>query len=219
MNYAIIVAGGSGKRFSKEVKKQFFKIDTETILEKTISQFNNHKLINSIILVLPEDDLKIGKYLKYKFNKLKKVVQGGEERKHSVFNGLLTIENDTDINSKILIHDGVRPFVTENLITNIIGSLEEFNCVIPGIKIEDTLKIVDSKNYVVGTVSREIYMAVQTPQGFKKDLIDLYKKAVNLDINFTDDSQIYEYYRKKVKIIPGEKGNIKITTKEDLIKI
>ncbi len=216
MNYAIIVAGGSGKRFSGEIKKQFFKIDTETILEKTISQFNSHRLINSIIVVLPEGDLQIASYLKYRFKKIKKIVKGGEQRKDSVLNGLLVIEKIINNNDKILIHDGVRPFVSENLITNVINSLENYECVIPGVRVEDTLKIVDSANFVVGTVKREHYIRIQTPQGFKKELIELYKKTVNIDVNFTDDAQIYEYFRKNVKVINGEKNNIKITTKEDL---
>ncbi len=217
MNYAVIVAGGAGKRFSNTVKKQFLKIDTETILEKTISQFNTHKLINSIILVLPEDDLKIEGYLKYRFNKLKSVIKGGKERKHSVYNGLTAIEDSLDNKSKILIHDGVRPFVSYELITDIINSLDRYSCVVPGINVEETLKIVDSKNFVVGTVKRERYVRIQTPQGFKKDIINLYKKAVQLDINFTDDAQVYEYFRKNVKVIQGDKKNIKITTKEDLL--
>ncbi len=216
MNYAVIVAGGSGKRFSKSIKKQFFKIDSETILEKTISTFNNHTNINSIILVLPEDDLKIEKYLKYRFKKLKSVVIGGDERKISVFNGLMAIESELNENSKILIHDGVRPFVSENLITNILNSLNFYKCVIPGIRVYDTIKKVDSKDFVVETVNRDHFVLIQTPQGFRKNLINIYKEAINLNINFTDDAQIYEYFGIDVHVIPGEKRNIKITTKEDL---
>ena len=216
MNFAIIVAGGSGERFSKNIKKQFFKIDSETILEKTLSIFNSNNSIDSIVLVVPEDSLGIAENLKKNFKKLNFVAKGGRERKNSVFNGLRTIENIADEKSKILIHDGVRPFISGNLIEKILTKLDKYECVIPAIKINDTLKKVNDDNFVEQTVDRDKFVRVQTPQGFRCSIIQCYKQVIDNNINFTDDSMIMEYLDKKVKIIEGEAQNIKITTQEDL---
>ncbi len=216
MNFAIIVAGGSGKRFSKKVKKQFFKIDNETILEKTLSIFNSSNSIDSIVLVVPKSHIDIAKNLRKRFEKLNFITIGGKERKYSVFNGLKTIENIVNKKSKILIHDAVRPFVSNNLIDKMLEELDNYECVIPAIKIDDTLKEINTESFVKKTVDRDRFVRVQTPQGFRISIIRYYKEVMDKKVDFTDDSMIPEYLGKKVKIIQGEKKNIKITTPEDL---
>ena len=215
MNYAIIVAGGKGKRFSNKEKKQFFKIGSKTILNLTVEKFLNHNLIDRIVIVIPEED-------KYKFNindeKIYKISLPGEERKDSVLNALYTIENDIKPNDKILIHDGVRPFVSESLITNILNALEEYDCVVPGIKIFDTVKEIDSKNSIIKTLNRDKLVRIQTPQGFKGKLLNILIGNLKKPINFTDEASVFEFSGEKVKVIPGEEKNLKITTKEDIMK-
>ncbi len=216
MNYAIIVAGGKGKRFSDNRKKQFYSFHGKTILELTVEKFSNHEKIGEIILVLPKDDLQNYYYLIEKFPKIKSIVPGGTTRFKSVFNGLQAIESDFGDNDNVLIHDGVRPLVTEALIDKILIALKDNSCVVPGIKMEDTVKKIDAENFVTSTVEREKLFRIQTPQGFKKEIFPLFKKYETSNEIFTDDASLFEYAGYNVKIVEGDKSNIKITTKEDL---
>ena len=215
MNYAIIVAGGKGKRFSSKEKKQFFKIGSKTILDLTVEKFLNHNLIDRIVVVISEED-------RYKFNinddKIYKISLPGEERKDSVLNALNTIKNDINENDNILIHDGVRPFVSENLITKILNALNDYDCVVPGIKIFDTVKEIDNENFIKKTLNRDKLIRIQTPQGFKGKLLNILIGNLKKPINFTDEASVFEFSGEKVKVIPGEEKNLKITTKEDIMK-
>ncbi len=216
MNFAIIVAGGKGKRFSSSVKKQFYQLDQETVLEKTISVFNSHPLISFIIVVITRDELHRADTIKSKFNKVTHIIEGGEERRDSVFKGLTAVADKFDEDSKILIHDGVRPFVSHQLITKVLEALDTNDAVIPGITVEATLKKVDAANFVTGSVDRSKYFLIQTPQGFKRDIYKMYAQIINTRETFTDDAMVLEYFNKRVKVIEGEKSNIKITTIEDI---
>ncbi len=213
MNYVIIVAGGKGKRFSHKIKKQFFKIANRTILEITLQKFISHQLIHRIIIVIPKNE-----NVKIHHKKIFKIVEGGEERKDSVANGLISIINHIKTKDNILIHDGVRPFVSHNLINKIIKELDYNNCVIPGIEIEDTVKEINDNFFVVKTINREKLMRIQTPQGFKAFLLKKFLKTLKENkINFTDESSVFEFIGENVKVIDGEKSNVKITTKEDIM--
>ena len=214
INYAIIVAGGKGKRFSDKIKKQFFKIGSKTILDLTIEKFDSHPLIDRIILVISEKD----RYKLDNFKKIYKVVSSGKERKFSVYNGLKAIKEDIDFEDKILIHDGVRPFVSKELISNIIKALDVYKCVVPAVKIYDTVKELKG-NVIFKTLNREKIVKVQTPQGFKGELLNIFLENVVKDFNFTDDASIFEHCGIDVNVIDGEKANIKITTKEDIMGV
>ena len=215
MNYAIIVAGGKGKRFSGKEKKQFFKIGSKTILDLTVEKFLNNNFIDRIILVIPEED-------KHKFSinneKIYKFALPGKERKDSVLNALKTFESDVKNNDKILIHDGVRPLVSENLITRLLNALDEYDCVVPGIKIFDTVKEIDNENFIKKTLNRDKLIRIQTPQGFKGKLLNILIGNLKKPINFTDEASVFEFSGEKVKVISGEEKNLKITTKEDIMK-
>ncbi len=215
MNYAIIVAGGKGKRFSSKEKKQFYKLGSKTILELTLNKFINHPEIEKIILVIPEEDKNL---FTFNHSKLFKIVFAGSERKYSVLNGLKAIEHEVNENDKILIHDGVRPFLSNKLISNLLNELEISDCVVPVIKLEDTIKEVEN-GIVVKTVNRDKLVRVQTPQGFKGKLLRIFFDYAIKDINFTDDASIFEVAGINIRIIEGEKRNIKITTKEDIMNI
>jgi len=216
MNYAIIVAGGKGKRFSQNIKKQFYRIGSKTILELTIDKFIHHSEIDRIVLVLPEEDLY---RLNFSLNKRILVTKGGKERKDSVLNGLKLINNDLHNHDKILIHDGVRPFVSKKLISNVLRFLEDYEVVIPAIKIEDTLKEVNDDGFSLKTVDRNKFIRAQTPQGFKGFLLNDFMKRLNSNENYTDDASVFESLNVPVKVIEGEKSNIKITTIEDIMNI
>lgn len=211
--YAIIVAAGKGSRMGSNTPKQYLKLDDKTILDKTIDQFEKNKLVDEIILIINTEDIEYVKSsISYNRDKVTKVVEGGAERLDSVYNGIMSLDDD---NSLVLIHDGVRPFVSQKLINTCIENTHEYKCCIPAIDVIDTIKVVEDDE-VIETLDRSKLRAVQTPQGFEVKLLkELYNKAKNDNLKATDDASIAEYYGYKVKVIEGLRKNIKITTPFD----
>lgn len=222
---AILLAAGKSKRFKCKTKKQFLKINTKTLVEYVLDQFCKINCIKQFILVVPKEDLKKVKKIfkqKEKYRNLNlNIIPGGKERYHSVYNAIKWIDKNCNY---VLIHDVARPFITEQLINRCIKEVKNYDCVIPAIKIYDTVKLVNSNSEVIRTLDRDSLVLVQTPQVFKKEVIkkiysmDSLKKYTNL-FNITDDAQLAELNGFKVKVVDGEKYNIKITTKEDLYLI
>jgi len=214
---AIIVAAGKSIRLKDRVPKQFIEIQDKPILAYTMEKFEKCDLVDEILLVVPGD------YLGYcsteivdrfGFRKVNKIVGGGEERQDSVYNGLLAIPNNTSI---VLVHDGVRPFISIYKIEESINLCKEYKAVILALPMKETIKRVED-NYVITTLNREKIWSVQTPQTFDyKLLLDAYKKAKEDRFVGTDDSSLIERIGVRVRVLEGEENNIKITTKEDLI--
>ncbi|MDI6779644.1 MAG: 2-C-methyl-D-erythritol 4-phosphate cytidylyltransferase [Bacteroidota bacterium] len=213
----VIPAGGIGKRFGSDKPKQFLEINGMPILQLTIQKFQTCDAIDFIVVVSHTDFVEETQKLVYQnqFTKVKSIVVGGEHRQDSVWNGIKEILIfSVDI---ILIHDGVRPFVTNKLILDIINATEEYDAAVPGLAPKDTIKISDDNGFLVETPYRQLLYAVQTPQGFKTDLIvKAYEKAFYDKFYGTDDASLIERLRRKVKLIEGDYRNIKITTKDDL---
>ncbi len=213
---AIITAGGVGKRMGMDTYKQYLTIYDVPILVYTVRAFQNHKDINEIILVVPEDMVETTRndlVNDYQLTKVVKVVTGGKERQHSVKRGLDVINEKTDI---VLIHDGVRPFITAQLISSLIEETRSCSAVIPGLKPKATLKNIND-NTVTETVNRNDYILVQTPQAFSKELIvEAYKQLEEKNVSVTDDASVVELTGHPVKWINGLEENIKITTPPDL---
>ena len=209
---AIIVAAGNGTRMKKKTPKQFLELKNKPILVYTLETFQKTDIIDKIVLVCQESFILYCHELaaKYSLNKIKKIIPGGCKRQVSVGNGLKFV--DTDI---VCIHDGVRPFVNQNLIKNIIEECEENDGCICAIKPKDTVKFYN--NHVIKTLDRENIYLAQTPQAFKTNILkSCYIKSQKENIYFTDESSLMEYYNHKIKIIDGDYLNIKITTPEDL---
>ncbi len=202
----IITAGGFGKRFNSQIPKQYHKLESGFVLQKTIDLFCN--FTQNILVVIRKEDEDF-----FKANFKTNYCFGGQERQNSVFNGLEFLCEKKP--KYVLITDGVRPFASKNLIQNVINALEDGEkAVIPCVKVQDTVKKVIN-GYVSGTISRENLALVQTPQGFDFNLIhSLHKKYQHLTL--TDDSALCEIEKIPVKVIEGERGNIKITTQDDL---
>lgn len=216
MNSAIILSGGRGKRMGSKLSKQFILINEKPILYYTIKKFRENKLIDDIILVLPKDEIEYCKREVLEKNNLfvDKIVEGGEERQDSVFNGLNAIDNG-DI---VLIHDGARPFVTDKIIEDGIKGAKKFKAAAPGVMPKDTIKIKNIDNLSKETLNREELVAVQTPQVFDYNLIlECHKKIKENNIKVTDDTMVVETFGNKVFLYEGSYTNIKITTPEDLI--
>lgn len=215
-NYVVVVAAGRGKRMGASTNKQFLNINNKPVLYYALKTFSNSKLIDGIIIVCPDNGVDYCKkeiVEKYKINKVLKIVTGGEERQDSVYNGLKAIE-DCEI---VLIHDGVRPFVTNDIIKNGIKYAKLYGACTCGITSKDTIKIKNKEGFSSETPDRNTVFLVQTPQCFKYDLImDCHQKLLEESIKVTDDTTVVEHYGHKVYLYEGSHRNIKITTPEDL---
>lgn len=207
---AIVVAGGSGKRFGG--KKQFINLEGEIVLKIAVKAFDIPD-IDRIVVVVPNEDVdEVQSCLQGLKNEIK-VVSGGKTRHNSVMNGLNAAGN-CDI---ALIHDGVRPFVTEQLIKRVIDGTKEADGCIPVLPVTDTIKIAEN-GFIKKTVPREFLFAVQTPQAFKMEkILDAHMKAMGREYIPTDDSMLIEESGGSIKIVEGERFNIKITLPEDMI--
>jgi 2-C-methyl-D-erythritol 4-phosphate cytidylyltransferase len=210
----IIPAGGSGKRMNTSEKKQFLVLNKKTILEHTLSVFQNHDLINSIIVVSPQDEILKMQNLCKPFYKVIHIVEGGIERQDSVRNGLKKIPDNCDI---ILVHDAVRPFISSDGINNIIDCLKRNPVAVLASKLKDTIKQATETLFVEKTIDRNTLWAVQTPQGMQAKVFkDIYKRLEQDTFLGTDEAMLAEYYSLPVKIVENSSINFKITSPEDL---
>jgi 2-C-methyl-D-erythritol 4-phosphate cytidylyltransferase len=214
---AIIPSGGAGKRMGGAVPKQFLFLAGAPILVYTLRAFQDSPSIDSIILTVPDEyvaEVRINIVERYFLSKVRHVVSGGRERQDSVRNALVHIENEDEI---IVVHDGVRPFVTDDLIKLVVGSVEKFGAVVTGIEVGDTVKRVNKAGKIEETVPRDGLWLTQTPQAFKKDiLVAAHLQAYRERFYGTDDASLVERVGVPVWMIPGDRDNLKVTTKEDM---
>lgn len=210
---AIIVAGGQGRRFGGARPKPFVRLGTQTILEHSIAPFQHLTDIDEIVVVLPTSYVSFySNRLRKKFRKITSVVSGGADRTHSVINGLRTAGEA----SAYIIHDGVRPFVKEKLIKDVLKAALRFGASIAAMKATDTVKESKASRFVSKTLPREKIYLAQTPQGFKKQVILKGVKSFLKDkFPVTDDSILVERCGMRVKIIESDWTNFKITTRKD----
>ena len=205
---ALIVAGGKGVRMKSDIPKQFLLLNKIPILMHTLSAFS---FLDQIILILPENLFDYWKDLckKYNFKQKHTLAKGGLNRFDSVKNGLKKIKTD----SIVMIHDGVRPFISKNQINQLIKKTEKGIGVIPIIPVKNSIRKVTKSNSI--HIDRSNLFEVQTPQSFLSSDI---KTAYTQDFSeiFTDDATVFEYYGGKITSILGEERNLKITTKIDL---
>ena len=215
---AIVLAAGQGKRMHSKIQKQFLEIGGKPILYYSMECFQKSPLIQDIILVTGEDMISYCQseiVEKYGFTKVCKVTAGGKERYDSVYAGLLCCQ-DTDY---VCIHDGARPFVTEEMIQRGYEAVKRTNACIMGMPSKDTVKLADPSGYIKETPDRKIVWNIQTPQIFSYDLIrGAYESIRKKDMsNVTDDAMVVEQETgTKILLVEGSYQNIKITTPEDL---
>ena len=218
---AIIPAAGMGVRMGAGLPKQFLLIRDMPILAVTIRLFQECRSINSIIVVAPQDEIAHCErdiVERYDFNKVYRVVAGGERRQDSVRMGLDTARDIMDGDDIVVIHDGVRPLLTMEILEKAIEEARSSTAVIVGIPSKDTVKEVDERGNVVKTHIRERVWLIQTPQVFRfRDIYLAHQKALEYDWQgITDDSMLMERMDIPVKVIMGSEENIKITTPFDL---
>ncbi len=214
---ALIVAAGKGRRMRGTGKKQFISLQGMPLLFYTLKTFEEFEGIETIYLVLEEGDFEycMGEIIqKYGIKKVSQLVPGGERRQDSVWNGLKAMEGHCDI---VIVHDGARPFVSPEILKRLMAAMKDAQAVVTAIPALDTMKRVDEKGIVVDTLQRETLFHIQTPQGFRYDLIhEAYKRAFKEGIEGTDDASFVERMGMPVKVIEGSSFNIKITTPEDI---
>jgi len=215
---AIIVAAGSGKRMGQSTKKQFLSIGSKPILAYTLDVFDSIDRVNRIILVIPRGwETYCQKEIieKYAYRKEIELIEGGARRQDSVACGLALVPFDYEI---VVIHDGVRPFVTRRMVVQSIAEARKFGACIVAVPVTDTIKMATRKGIIERTVPRQYLWRVQTPQTFRLSLIKkAYAKAMKDRFYGTDDAQLVERIKKPVRVIPGDYRNIKITTRKDLV--
>lgn len=206
----IITAGGIGKRMNAEIPKQFIEVDGLPVLMHTILAFYNFSSHFEIIVSLPED------WIKYWHERIEalnfrvphQIVPGGKERYHSIKNALSISTKNT-----VLIHDGVRPLVSQKTINNVLEGLKNHTAVIPVISTIDSLRNVSGNSN--SAVNRNEFVRVQTPQGFHKKTIEkAYSQGYHSGI--TDDATLAEEAGVKIHLVEGNENNIKLTTPFDI---
>lgn len=217
-NTAIVLAAGQGKRMNSKVQKQFLELEGKPLVYYSLKCFQDSGLIHEIILVTGAESVSFCKeeiVEKYGLTKVTKVIPGGKERYDSVYQGLLACR-DTEY---VLIHDGARPFVTEEIIQRGVQGAEKTGACVIGMPSKDTVKIADIQGYVAETPDRSTVWTIQTPQIFEYRLIrEAHEKIRCRDMSaITDDAMVVEQETGvKIALVEGSYKNIKITTPEDL---
>jgi 2-C-methyl-D-erythritol 4-phosphate cytidylyltransferase len=209
--YALIVAGGTGKRMGGEIPKQFMEVAGKPILMHTLQRFYDYDTSIKLIVILPKSQHEYWNKLikQFDFTIKHRVIKGGIERFFSVLNGLEEIKP----NAIVAIHDGVRPLVSIETIKTCFDTATKNGTAIPVIPVTESLRKV--KNKESKAVNRNNYFTVQTPQVFRSEIIlEAYKQEY--DCNFTDDASVVEKTNFKIHLVDGNVENIKITRPMDL---
>ena len=209
--HIIIVAGGKGLRMGGDIPKQFLPVCGKPVLMRTIEAFYTYDNQIHVILVLPVSQQEYWLELcqTYNFNLPHEIADGGDTRFHSVSNGLALVDGE----GLVGIHDGVRPFVSQEVIARCFAEAEQKKAVIPVVGVVETVRCLEGEDSV--TVPRDKYKLVQTPQVFD---VALLKQAYHQEYTdmFTDDASVVEALGKKVYLVEGNRENIKLTTPFDL---
>lgn len=229
---AILLAAGSGKRMQSDVAKQFMLLDGKPLIWYALHTIEQSSVIEDCILVTGAEDIAyVQKEIveRYDFHKVNKIVAGGAERYDSVYNALKIIADEDKMvpnrDGYVFIHDGARPFLTEDIIERSYQAVTEAHACVVGMPVKDTIKLVDADGYAASTPDRSLVWQIQTPQVFDANLIiDAYSRLIlqkeelaAKGIKITDDAMVVEtLLEHPVKLVQGSYENIKITTPEDL---
>lgn len=222
MNTALIFAGGTGTRMNSRTKpKQFLDLNGKAIIIHTLEHFENHPQIDAIAVVCIESWIDYFKTLikKEDFKKIRWIVPGGSNGQESIFNGLKAIHDDpeTDDDTIVLIHDGVRPLINEQLITDNIKCVRENGSAITVSPAIETIIQTDENRMITNTVDRHKCCLGRAPQGFfLKDIYGCHVKSNEMDKHdFVDSASMMTFFGFKLYTVDGPDENIKITTPSD----
>jgi 2-C-methyl-D-erythritol 4-phosphate cytidylyltransferase len=216
---AIIAAAGVGTRMGQTIPKPYLLLAGKPILAHTLKIFETIREVNQVIVVVHPDDLDYCQdnvLSPFGFKKVLRLVPGGKERQDSVYHALKVLQNEDDVEI-ILVHDGVRPFISHEHIHRVIQGARRHGAVVLGWPAQDTLKKVNSEGQVLGTVERQDIWQIQTPQGFQAPLLwRAFVDAYSRNFYGTDEASLVEGLQHPVVVLPGSPFNLKITTPDDL---
>ncbi len=221
MNIALIFAGGVGSRMnSVEKPKQFLELHNKPIIIHTIEHFENHPLIDAIVLVCVEEWIDYCKEIleRYNIKKVKRIVAGGKTGQMSIYLGLKAANEFATEDSIVLIHDGVRPLINEQIITDNIDSVKKFGSAITTSKVTETILVVEEESKKISEVpDRNNSRVAKAPQSYYlKDVLSVEEEAVSKgEENWIDTCTLMNHYGYKLHLIDGPAENIKITTPTD----
>ncbi len=213
----IIAAAGKGSRMESSVRKPYLLLGNKPILSHTIDRFEQNSVIDEIIVIVDTNDFEICKknvFTPYRYKKVCELVSGGKTRQESVFNGIRSLSDDVDF---VIIHDGVRPFINDDIIFGCLKAASKNGASVSAVPVKETIKIANADDFIDHTPVRDRLWRVQTPQVFRKSLlVDAHRMAIKDRICATDDAALVEILGMPVKLVMGSYKNIKITTTEDL---
>ncbi len=214
----LVPAAGSGSRMGGRIKKQFLLLNGMPVLAHTLRRFEEMPEVREIIPIVPEAEMEecLERCVDSQgLKKVRRVVPGGRERQDSVRNGLMAMEPP---GGWVMVHDGVRPFVTREMVSELILALDECDGAVLAVPAKDTLKEVGPDRLVRRTLDRRLFWHIQTPQAFPYRVIaEAFRKAYADGFYGTDEASLVERYGGSVRVVAGSYANIKITTPEDMI--
>ena len=211
----IIPAGGAGRRFGGRTPKQFVRLEGVPILVRTVGLFARRRDVAAIVVAAPSGDLpRVRRMLAAAGHGTVAVVAGGRERQHSVWNGLQALPSSCEF---VLVHDAVRPFTPSRVISSVVKEARACGASVVGVPVGDTLRREGRAGFLSATVDRAHLWAVQTPQGFRTELLrEAHREAARKGILRTDETSLVELMGIEARVVQGTQSNIKITTKNDL---
>lgn len=218
--FALVPAAGMGKRMGASINKQYLLLAGRPILAHTLSVFEGASFVDGVFVITPEDEIPFCRdqvVERYGFTKVLGIVAGGAERQHSVLNGLRAMEGTAADDDVVLIHDGVRPFVSTDVLARATAVAREDDGALVAVPAKDTVKTVED-GIITGTPPRETLWLAQTPQAFRYAVIRAAHEIADAERFLgTDDAMLVERLGRSVRIVVGDYRNIKITTPEDMV--
>ncbi len=212
---AVITAAGSGTRMGVEKNKVLLPLKNSTVITEAVKPFTDSEFFQKIVIThSPSDKESIADALK-DFSIPIIFVEGGSTRQESVYNGLKILSEDSP--ESVLIHDAARPWISSNLVNNILEKAEDKNSAVPVTPSVNAMKKIDSEGRITEHLKREQTVSAQTPQGFNyKMILEAHSRAEKEGYQAIDDTELWDRYFDPVHSVPGELTNIKITYKTDL---
>ena len=224
-NIAIVLSAGRGSRMNSDIPKQYMDLCGMPVIAWSLKAFQEFDPVDEIILVTSPEDIEYCRceiIEKYRYDKVRRIVPGGEERYLSVWEGLKAageILVDKDRESVIFIHDGARPMIDRPILERALRCAQEHSACVVGMPVKDTIKIADEESFAQQTPDRRLVWQVQTPQVFSFSLVyNAYRKLIEDGVTaVTDDAMVVELESSvRVKLVEGSYRNLKITTPEDI---